>query len=359
MDVNYDNNQLVFDNIPEGKTGWSSPSNIALVKYWGKKGMQIPMNPSLSFTLSKSLTETIVEYSPSENGNLGLDFYFDGIPNQHFAQKTSDFFGRIINIFPFLKQLDFKIYSKNTFPHSTGIASSASGMSALALAICDIENKHFNSFASSDEFYKKASFVSRLGSGSACRSVYGQASTWGQIQGLTETSDLYASKLDFELHSVFRNYKDTILIVDPDKKKVSSTDGHKLMDSNVFKEQRIVQAENNLTLLIEALKEGDTDSFIKVVENEALTLHALMMTSDPAFILIKPNTLSIIENLWEFRKDTQIPVAFTLDAGPNIHLLYPEKHHNEVSEFITSLEEFTNGLIIIDKIGNGPEKLDL
>jgi diphosphomevalonate decarboxylase len=357
--LNYANKDLVFSDIPTGKVGWSSPSNIALIKYWGKKGLQIPMNPSLSFTLSKSLTETIVEYSPSVSDHTGLDFYFDGIPNPEFAKKTSAFFQRVIDIFPFIKQLDFRIYSKNTFPHSTGIASSASGMSALALALCDIENEHFNSFKSADDFYRKASYIARLGSGSACRSVYGQAATWGEINGNELTSNHFATKLNFEIHPVFKTYRDSILIVDAEKKKVSSTSGHKLMDTNIFKEQRIIQAKNNLENLINALKHGYTGKFIKIVENEALTLHALMMTSDPAFVLIKPNTLAIIDRVWAFREQTKLPVCFTLDAGPNIHLLYPNEYQTQVNDFISSIEKYTKGVIINDKVGNGPEKLNI
>jgi len=108
------------------------------------------------------------------------------------TKKISEFFISITSIFPFLLQLNFKIYSKNTFPHSAGIASSASGMSAIALCLCDIENQYFNSFATKEEFYKKASFVARLGSGSACRSIYGGIVTWGEAD---LGSDLYGTKI--------------------------------------------------------------------------------------------------------------------------------------------------------------------
>ena len=357
--MNYDKPKLIFGNAPTGKIGWSSPSNIALIKYWGKKGLQIPMNPSLSFTLSKSLTETTVEFAPKKGDNQSIDFYFDGIPNTKFAAKTSEFFQRVINIFPFLKQLDFTIFSKNTFPHSTGIASSASGMSALALILCDIENQYFNSFATIDDFYKKASFVARLGSGSACRSVYGIASTWGEINGLDNSSDMFASKFPYELHKVFHNYRDSIVIVDESEKKVSSTAGHGLMKNNPFGKARIEQANSNLTNLFHVLQSGDLDNFIKIVENEALTLHAMMQTSDPAFILMKPNTLKIIESLWDFRETTGVPLCFTLDAGPNLHILYPDENRSKVQEFLESVNELTTGQVINDYIGNGPEKLEI
>lgn len=354
--MNYINPKLVFKEIPTGKIGWSSPSNIALVKYWGKKEVQIPTNSSLSFTLSKSQTETFIEFSPSENNVGNIEFFLEGIPKPEFAKKISEFFGSITNIFPFLQQLNFKVYSKNTFPHSAGIASSASGMSAIALCLCDIENQYFNTFATEAEFFKKASFVARLGSGSACRSVYGGLVSWGKTKG---GSNLFGSKLTNNVNPVFETFHDSILIVDSAQKKVSSTVGHGLMNSNPFSEKRFEQANNNIIRLLNVLKSGDLEEFVKIVESEALTLHSMMMTSSPYFFLMKPNTISIIEKIWEYRKDTGIPVCFTLDAGPNIHLLYPDKNKNEVMAFINSelLKYTVDNTVIHDKVGKGPEKI--
>ena len=356
--MNYINPNLIFKEIPTGKVSWCSPSNIALVKYWGKTEGQIPANPSLSFTLSKSQTETILEFSPSTNNDCNIDFFFEGIPNNKFAEKTSGFFNNIIDIFPFLKQLDFKIYSKNTFPHSAGIASSASGMSAIALCLCDIENQYFNSFSTEDEFFKKASFVARLGSGSACRSVYGNLVSWGEIEGIENSSDLFGTKLTENVHPVFNSFHDSILIVDSGQKKVSSTIGHGLMNTNPFSDKRFEQAKNNITSLLEVIKTGDLEEFVKIVESEALTLHSMMMTSSPYFLLMKPNTISIIEKIWEFRKETGIQACFTLDAGPNVHLLYPTENKSEVISFIESdlLKLTVNNTVIHDQVGKGPEK---
>lgn len=357
--MNYNNPNLIFKEIPTGKVGWSSPSNIALIKYWGKSGVQIPANSSLSFTLSKSQTETIIKFSPSIDDQCNIDFYFDGIPNGKFAEKVSVFFKKIIDIFPFIRQLDFSIYSKNTFPHSAGIASSASGMSAIALALCDIENQYFHSFSTSEEFFKKASYVARLGSGSACRSIYGGIVTWGEIDSLENTSDLWGGPLAIDIDPVFNNYHDSILIVDSEEKKVSSTIGHGLMNSNPFSESRFMQAKSNMSQLLHGLKSGNLDEFTRIVELEALTLHAMMMTSSPYYLLIKPKTVSIIEKIWDFRNRTKVPVCFTLDAGPNIHLLYPHQNKDEVRSYIQStLSKYTEGDMIHDNVGIGPEKLE-
>ncbi len=125
----YYNPSLKFDqNIPTGKVAWRSPSNIALVKYWGKKDVQIPCNPSISFTLSKSYTETVVEYVPISEGDKAVSFFLEKEKNETFGEKISAYLKSIEPIFPFLKQLKFKIHSTNTFSHSAGIASSASGI---------------------------------------------------------------------------------------------------------------------------------------------------------------------------------------------------------------------------------------
>src|SRR5690554_580473 len=341
-----------------GAVKWEAPSNIALVKYWGKKQNQIPANLSVSFTLSDSKTITGVTFFKKENvENFSFDFLFEGNPKPDFHPKIEQFFQRIEPYLPFLKHYHFTIDSKNTFPHSSGIASSASAMAALSLCLIDIEQK-FTHF-SSEFFYQKASFLARLGSGSACRSIKGNPIVWGQHLKVSQSSDLFGVSLDFEVHENFKNYQDTILLVDVGQKQVSSTVGHNLMHSHPFAKQRFVQANENLSEILEVFKTGDYDKFISIVESEALTLHSMMMTSEPYFILMKPNTLEIINHIWEFRNSTKIPVCFTLDAGANVHVLYPEKHKNEVLDFITNkLVLFCQkGQFIIDKTGLGASRI--
>ncbi|MCF6171669.1 MAG: diphosphomevalonate decarboxylase [Bacteroidales bacterium] len=355
----YNNPELIFEqSVPQGKISWRSPSNIALVKYWGKRDVQIPLNPSISFTLSKSYTETTVEYSAAEEDEPGVQFFLEGEINTSFGEKISAYFQSIGDIYPFLKQLKFTIRSSNTFPHSAGIASSASGMSALALCLCSIEQKHFGGLDSEADFFQKASYLARLGSGSACRSLYGGLVSWGKVNGREETSDLWGTQQIKDVHPDFLTFNDSILIVDAAQKKVSSRIGHGLMSSNPFSSARFEQAQKNIGRLMDVLKAGDMDAFINITESEALTLHAMMMTSNPYYLLMKPNTLNIIERIFDFRKNTGTPLCFTLDAGPNIHLLYPEKLNTEVNAFIDGeLKPFLHqGRVIADRVGEGPEK---
>ncbi len=356
------NPHLKFDGkVPSGKVGWQSPSNIALVKYWGKKEVQIPCNPSLSFTLSESKTQTLLEYKPSNKAENNVHFFLEGEEKISFAEKIKIWFDSLEPIFPFIKQLNFTIHSKNSFPHSAGIASSASGMSALALCLCSMEKTHFGFNGSDDEFLKKASYVARLGSGSAARSLFGGVVSWGEIENMPDTSNLWGSAQTANIHPDFLSFHDSIIIVDAAQKKVSSRIGHGLMNSNPFAETRFKQAKSNIQELMDAMKRGDMGRFINITESEALTLHAMMMTSNPYYLLLKPNTLNIIERVFEYRKQTGTPVAFTLDAGPNIHLLYPDAVKSDIHKFIDSeLKQFAfQSMIIQDRVGKGPEKLSI
>jgi diphosphomevalonate decarboxylase len=347
--------------LVSGSVTWSSPSNIALVKYWGKKDSQIPANPSISFTLDECKTTTTLSYSLKENKeDFSFEVLLEGEKKDDFKPKIETFFKRIETYLPFLRDYDFVIETSNTFPHSSGIASSASGMSALALCLMSIE-KELNPKMADDYFNQKASFLARLGSGSACRSIEGDLIVWGKHQEITGSSNLFGVKYPFEVHDNFKNYQDTILLVDKGEKQVSSTVGHNLMHQHPFAELRFAQAHENLSSLKSIFKDGDLTAFIEIVESEALTLHAMMMTSRPYFILMKPNTLEIINAIWRFRQDTGLHICFTLDAGANVHILYPEHEAKEIFEFInTELVAYCqNGHYICDRIGFGAKQLPI
>ena len=259
---------------------------------------------------------------------------------------------------PFLKDYHFTIDTQNTFPHSSGIASSASGMAAFAMNFMSLE-KVLNPEMTEEYFYQKASFLARLGSGSACRSIKGKVVAWGNQNNIKGSSDLFGVEFPYTIHQNFNNYQDTILLVDKGEKQVSSTVGHDLMHNHPFAERRFAQAHENIDKLITIFEKGNLDEFMKMVESEALTLHAMMMTSMPYFILMKPNTLDIINAIWKFRNETQIPVCFTLDAGANVHVLYPENVKEKVLQFIQDelVGYCQNGQYICDEIGEGAMEL--
>jgi len=359
--------------IENGTITWESPSNIALVKYWGKKKNQIPENPSISFTLDNCKTITTLSFVKRDlstvlkvTPDFSFEVFLDGEKKEDFKSKIQTFFERIELYLPFLRDYHFKIETSNTFPHSSGIASSASGMSALALCLMSIEKElsvissaidksHF----SDDYFNQKASFLARLGSGSACRSIEGDLIVWGESKSVEGSSDLFGIKYPYQVHENFKEYQDTILLVDKGEKQVSSTVGHNLMHNHPFAQNRFQQAHENLEELKSILESGNLDKFIALIESEALTLHAMMMTSMPYFILMKPNTLEIINKIWNFRKDTGLHIGFTLDAGANVHVLYPKKEAEVILEFIKNelVAYCQNGHYICDRIGFGAKQL--
>lgn len=344
----------------EGSVAFASPSNIALVKYWGKRPVQIPENSSLSFTLSTCRTETKVSFTQKsiQTDEINFSFLFEGRPKPSFEPKIATFLDRVTPYFSFLTDFDFVIESENTFPHSSGIASSASGMSALAMCFVAVEAQ-LGGKLTADKQIEKASFLARLGSGSACRSLEGPITIWGEHSKIEGSSNEYAVRFKGKPHPVFSNYQDTVLLIDKGEKQVSSTVGHDLMYGHPFSKQRFVQANENLEKLSKVIEKGDLEAFIAIVESEALTLHAMMMTSQPYFILMKPNTLEVINKIWQFRKTSGIPVCFTLDAGANVHVLYPENHKDSVLSFIKEnlAVHCQNKQYICDHTGNGVIKL--
>jgi diphosphomevalonate decarboxylase len=342
----------------QGRVGWASPSNIALVKYWGKRGKQIPQNPSISFTLSECRSETFIGFEKADR--FGFRFFFDGNENPAFGAKIEKFLTDYQAFFPFINQLSLTVESRNTFPHSSGIASSASSMSAFVMGLLDIERSLSPSKGRPmDLDLQKASYFSRLASGSASRSVFPKMALWGATPYYEGSSDEYAISLENDLHPIFKTYRDAILIVSGETKAVSSRAGHALMEGNPYATARYAQANENIKDLLAALESGDLDTFIKITESEALQLHALMMCSEPSFILMKPNTLNLINKIRAFREETKTPLCFTLDAGPNVHLLYPDSEAEKVEGFIKEdlVKYCDQGRWIADHVGDGPKKL--
>lgn len=337
---------------------WQSPSNIALIKYWGKHENQIPANPSISFTLDACKTITTLKWEEKESQNeFDFQVFLEGKREEPFEPKIKKFFERVEHMLPFLRTHRFEIHTKNTFPHSSGIASSASGMSALSLCLASIALQM--NIPHESDFYRFASTLSRLGSGSASRSVYGNLVVWGKHILVDGSSDHYAVPFLNEVHPVFKDFQDYILLVDKGEKQVSSTAGHSLMNNHPFAGRRFEQAHENLTALKETLKSGDVTAFGALVESEALTLHAMMMTSNPYYLLFKPNTIAIIQEIWNFRKETETPVFFTLDAGANVHMLFPNNVKQLINSFVKEriVGYCKNQEYICDQVGNGPKQL--
>lgn len=305
----------------------SCPSNIALIKYWGKYDQQMPANPSISYTLNHCKTNTTMEFLAEEP--FSVQTYLSGNEEVKFAEKIEKYFKNIEQYLPWILKGKYIIQTENTFPHSSGIASSASGFGAIAKCLMKLDEA-FSKNITAEESLRKASFLARLGSGSACRSLYNGLVVWGETDEVSGSSDLFAVQYpNSEIHEIFKDFNDWVLLIHEGQKSVSSTVGHGLMKTNVYAERRFQEARENFVPMKEILKSGDMERFITLVEHEALTLHAMMM-SDPAFILMKTGTLEVINKIWDFRRETGLPLFFTLDAGANVHVLFPNNGSEQI-----------------------------
>lgn len=323
-----------------------------------KTGVQLPANASISLNLSDLYTETKVSLAHGNiSGKPAFDFLLDGKPKAGFVPKLNAFLTRIWNDFEVVRNNHLTIESSNNFPHGTGIASSAAGFGALALCICDLEEQFTG--RKFPDFFKEASRIARLGSGSACRSLYAGPVIWGKTAASADSSDEYAVPAGFNAAAPLDSLMDAVLIIDEDEKKVSSSQGHSLLDANPYADTRFETANVNMVRITDAMRNGNIRSFISIVESEALQLHAMMMVSSPYYILMRPDTLAALEKIWQFREETSIPVMFTLDAGANVHLLFPKSYTKEVVNFIehSLLAYCKNGKYLCSNTGQGPEKI--
>ena len=348
-----------LEKIEKASFTWQTPSNIALIKYWGKSNPQIPKNASISFTLNNCHTKTTIDFLKKEKSmEAEFKLFFEGKEKAEFKPKIAEFFKRIQQYCPYVLEYDMTIHSENSFPHSSGIASSASGLSAIAMCLMSLEAA-LNPGLTQEFINKKASFLARLGSGSASRSIEGPLVVWGAHPEIEGSSDLFGVPFPYKVHPNFNNYKDAILLVDKGEKQVSSTIGHNLMIDHAYAENRFKQANENLSKMADILQRGDLKAFVSLVESEALTLHAMMLTSIPYFILMKPNTLEVIQKVWQYRQENNSNLCFTLDAGANVHLLYPESEEATVNHFIeNTLSPFCEKKqYIYDHVGVGAKQM--
>ena len=335
---------------------FSAPSNIALIKYWGKGVNQLPKNASISFSLQNSITKTYLESHQRQKNDKVFDLLFEGKSVEKFNPKMDAFFQRVLEIYPALSQFHFKIQSENTFPHSTGIASSASSMAALSLCLTKLA-EDLNLKLPFSDFSQSASYLARLGSGSASRSVYGGFTLWGESEFAKNSSNEFAIDINDLIHPSMKELGDSILIVSSQEKSLSSSEGHRLMNSNPYAVPRFLEANRLIGELLQAMKMGDFEKWGQMIEKEALGLHALMMLSEGSPILLKPASLELVTKIRAFRAETKLPLYFTIDAGPNLHLIYPLTIKSQVHKFIQEqcLHLLENSQVIHDQIGLGPQ----
>jgi len=344
------------------KVTWRCGTNIALIKHFGKRERQLPSNPSLSMTLSEIGIETTIEYEFIDATRYpGVHFSYEGVDNEIFTKRISSFIANLILDIPILSRLRMTITSRNTSANTDGIIMPSNVFSSLSLCLCSIEEKFEGSVSGNKDFFQKASYLARLGSGSACRSIYGGYAVWADSEEHPTFSNLYAQPFPFKVHATFQKMQDTLLIVSKERINLSNHAYHAIIKAHPDANSRFGQARKNFKLLLKALQTGEINVFIKVIEAEALSIDKLLKSTPDGKSALQPASEAIIEKITAFREETGIPVCFTFDINPNIHLLYPEAYKKDVHTFIKQelLSYCEEGALIFDKIGDKPERLNV
>lgn len=217
-----------------------------------------------------------------------------------------------------------KVVTKNNFPKSTGIASSASGLSAVTMAAAGS--------AELDLSEKELSELSRLASGSACRSIPDGFVEW---IAQDEVGDSYARTIFSE---GWWKISDVIAIVTKKIKKTSSTKGHALAESSPFYQTRLSEMAKKVTQIKQAIKVKDFTKFGHILETEALNFHAVAMTSAPPLLYWEPTTLKIMRAVQAWRKLEDLEAYFTIDAGPTVHVICQAKDEQKVAQKLNNIE---------------------
>lgn len=298
-----------------------SPSNIAFIKYWGRKkdpALRLPENGSISMNLSNLLTTTTVEFSNSFKTD---EIIFNGKKQDIVGNRAVEHLDRIRK---FAKiKTKAKIVTENNFPTGTGLSSSASGFAALTVAASNAASLLLSE--------KELSILARQGSGSATRSIPDGFVQW--LDGDTsETS--YAVSLYPE---DYWDIVDVVAVTSTQKKDVPSSIGHTLANSSPFFAARKNHMKEKILLCKKYLIEKDFQKFGELIEAEALELHAIYLTSNPSLIYLLPSTLRVMHAVKKWRNDG-LEVYFTLNTGQDIHLICKKKNAEKVAKLAEKVE---------------------
>lgn len=322
----------------------TAPSNIAFIKYWGARDLAraIPENPSISMTLSACFSRCTVEHAPEASRH---EILWRG--QQGFEVAPPSFADRVAAHLDRLRdwagvQGAFRVATENSFPSAAGLASSASGFSALTLAVLGALGREVS-------VAEQSALARSSGSGSAARSVLGGYVVWPVGGGL---ADSYAGQL---LPASHWDLRDVIALVETSHKEVSSLDGHRRAHTSPYFEQRQKDLPGRFERLRRALEERDFPVFAEVLEEEAIDLHCIGMTSKPPIFYWKPATLAVLEAVRHLRRDG-IAAASTMDAGANVHVICTAEAEASVCERLARVPGVE--AVMGDRVGEGPRYED-
>ena len=321
-----------------------APSNIAFVKYWGAEDLEEvrPANPSISMTLSECTTTTTVIHDPGAPGGLRLRL----LDASGREQPAPDAFRRGVerHLRVLRRELDLPgrltVVTSNDFPSDAGIASSASGFAALALAGAGAAGER-----PSPEEHSRLARLS--GSGSACRSAWGGFVEWPGDGGFESASPL-APADHWEL-------ADLIVLVDTEPKEISSREGHRRAATSPHFPRRQTLLPDRLQGVRRAIRDRSLDRLGPILEREAIELHLIAMSSEPPIFYWKPATLRVLDRVRRLRRQG-IGAWFTMDAGANVHVICETQHEEAVVEAVDGLVGVQG--TIRDRVGSGPRRVE-
>lgn len=296
-------------------------ANIAFIKYWGNRSeaIRLPANGSISMNLDGLTTRTHIHFSSDLKGDeLILNGNpIEGAPLTRVSQFV-DHFRKKTDIGTFAR-----IESENNFPTGAGIASSASAFAALTLAAASALGLSLTE--------KEFSRMARLGSGSACRSIPSGFVEW---QAGKSDKDSFAESIASPEHW---NLVDCIAILSGSEKKHGSTEGHHLASSSPLQSARVADATRRLDFCRKAILEKNFNALAEIVELDSNLMHAVMMTSQPPLFFWLPATLEIMQAVYNWR-EAGLPCCYTIDAGPNVHVLCLQEHAIEVADRLRQMK---------------------
>lgn len=317
-----------------------SHSNIALVKYWGKgdEKLRLPVNSSVAISLDNLTTTTTVEFSESlekdEVELVGVGF------EEGEVEKVSKHLDRVREMAGI--NMRAKVVSNNSFPKAAGMASSASGFSALSVAAAKAAGLTLSE--------KELSILARQGSGSASRSVPGGVAVW-HAGVSSETS--FAERIDYPKEWDLRVL--LVMAEDTSAKKVGSTEGMALAVTSPYFKTAVSEAEANIDRLKAAMQRGDYLAFGKVIEDECFRLHMLCMTTTPNILYWRGVTVEVFQKLLKIR-DNGVYAFFTVDAGPHVHVVCQAKDVESVKAVLGELSGIKT--VIECGIGEGTKVIE-
>ena len=283
-----------------------APSNIALCKYWGKRDaeLNLPLNSSLSISLGHLGSHTRISHSDSGGDVILLNTKEQALDSS-FSRKILDF----IALFRRTQPLPLIIDTRNNIPTAAGLASSASGFAALMIALNDFFDLQLDK--------PTLSAFARMGSGSASRSVFSGFVRWDMGEQ-SDGMDSVASQLD----SHWPGFCIGLIKVSSVQKPVDSRSGmaRTIKTSNLYASWP-AQASADLLSIEAAIKNKNFSDLGQSAEKNALSMHATMMSAWPPLVYWLPESLAVMHKIWQLRSDG-IAVYFTMDAGPNLKLLF-------------------------------------